>query len=429
MPAREHEQQQPPSPRLLQSTGTTQDVSKSKKLRQVVPADDAARRSDAGSPASAANAYTMVPNFIIDEFLSQLPAAEFQVLIYLIRRTIGFQRTSDTISISQFLQGNKRDGGCGVKNRQTLLRAISGLEARGLITATRQSNPMQGNTPTLYTVHLRRDPGNILQPRGEGHAPGASHILQPRGPQYGAGPHTPPGNILQPRGQSCFETKALVTKHDTQKKEHETKNMKSNNRTMDPVMPASFVVVASSESLNETGDNSPATPKQASTKEGADAADAIFGRLIVAGVTRTTAYTLLSTHPLEQIRQQLEALPFRRAEEPAAVLVRSIQQDWALPKKSTTHNQTKQQTAATSYKASENKQLEIERRQQRERVAAFMAGLHEQERSSIEAEATARMQEECGKTLDRASSAVAAQIYSAILSEVVSEKMSVAARK
>src|SRR5919106_799613 len=48
---------------------------------------------------------TQVPDTLFDELLSELSGAELKVVLYIIRRTFGFKRQTDTISISQLLHG------------------------------------------------------------------------------------------------------------------------------------------------------------------------------------------------------------------------------------------------------------------------------------------------------------------------------------
>ena len=76
--------------------------------------------------------YTPVPDELFDEQLPDLSGAELKVLLYVIRRTFGFKRESDNISLSQMLNGLRtRDGrvldrGVGL-SKKTLLQAIKSL--------------------------------------------------------------------------------------------------------------------------------------------------------------------------------------------------------------------------------------------------------------------------------------------------------------
>ena len=75
---------------------------------------------------------TQVPNIILDKLMYRLPDAEFRVIIYICRRTYGFQRESDQISYSQFVDGivkrdgTRLDGGCGL-SRPSVSKALNTL--------------------------------------------------------------------------------------------------------------------------------------------------------------------------------------------------------------------------------------------------------------------------------------------------------------
>lgn len=97
--------------------------------------------------------FTQIPNIILDEYLSKLSHAETKVLLYLCRRTYGFHKQSDYISISQICggittdDGTILDTGTGLSNKP-VIRALKTLEDIGLITSKRS----QGNT-TKYTMN------------------------------------------------------------------------------------------------------------------------------------------------------------------------------------------------------------------------------------------------------------------------------------
>src|SRR6266496_2183674 len=86
--------------------------------------------------------YTMVPDQLFDELLVELSGAELKTLLYIIRRTFGFKRESDAISISQMLGGiTTKDGrvldrGVGL-SKPALLGALRSLVARSIIESER----------------------------------------------------------------------------------------------------------------------------------------------------------------------------------------------------------------------------------------------------------------------------------------------------
>src|SRR5918998_799706 len=55
--------------------------------------------------------YTQVPDELFDELMAYLSGAELKVLLYIIRRTFGFKKDSDNISLRQICNGIKtREG-------------------------------------------------------------------------------------------------------------------------------------------------------------------------------------------------------------------------------------------------------------------------------------------------------------------------------
>ena len=94
--------------------------------------------------------YTQVPDELFDTLMVELSGAELKVLLYIIRRTFGFKRDSDTISLSQMLGGLKsRDGrqldrGVGISKR-SLLAALRSLHERGIIVTERRTSAERGN--------------------------------------------------------------------------------------------------------------------------------------------------------------------------------------------------------------------------------------------------------------------------------------------
>lgn len=101
--------------------------------------------------------YTMVPDQLFDELLVDLSGAELKVLLYIIRRTYGFKRNSDAISLSQMLTGIRtKDGkildrGVGL-SKPTLLGALRGLIEQGIITAERRRSSERGDEATVYSL-------------------------------------------------------------------------------------------------------------------------------------------------------------------------------------------------------------------------------------------------------------------------------------
>ncbi len=81
---------------------------------------------------------TQVPDEFFDFIMQDLKEGELKVILFIIRRTYGFKKSSDSISLSQMTSGIRtRDGrvlcrGAGV-SKKTLLEALSRLIQKGLV--------------------------------------------------------------------------------------------------------------------------------------------------------------------------------------------------------------------------------------------------------------------------------------------------------
>lgn len=106
--------------------------------------------------------YTPVPDELFDRVMRHLAQAELLVLLYLMRRTFGFKKDADSISLSQICHGittkdgRQLDEGTGLA-RSSAIRAIKGLEAKGLVVAARR--PRDGRIPAATTTYRLRFAG------------------------------------------------------------------------------------------------------------------------------------------------------------------------------------------------------------------------------------------------------------------------------
>ena len=104
---------------------------------------------------------TPVPDELFDFLLPKLGEAELRVLLYVIRRTLGFKRSSDQISLKKLVEGIKTadakvlDYGAGVA-KSAAARAARSLVEKGVLLAIRNSSPEKGDEPTTYVLHLSR---------------------------------------------------------------------------------------------------------------------------------------------------------------------------------------------------------------------------------------------------------------------------------
>jgi hypothetical protein len=102
---------------------------------------------------------TPVPDEFFDELLPVLSGAEVKVVLYICRRTFGWKKESDNISLNQMLHGiTKKDGtpldrGVGL-SKPTLLRTIKSLVEQGIILAEQRDSKEKGHEPTNYRLHV-----------------------------------------------------------------------------------------------------------------------------------------------------------------------------------------------------------------------------------------------------------------------------------
>lgn len=101
---------------------------------------------------------TPVPDDLFDELLSILTGSELKVLLYIIRRTKGFNKDSDAISLSQFQHGiikkggEQLDRGCGISDRQTIVDALASLETKKCISSEKNKTASGDNAVSIYRV-------------------------------------------------------------------------------------------------------------------------------------------------------------------------------------------------------------------------------------------------------------------------------------
>jgi len=114
-------------------------------------------------PGFSSPRYTQIPDIVFDELQHRLSGAEYKVLMYILRRTFGFKKDADNISLRQMREGivktdgTRLDHGAGVQSKATLVSAVRKLEEMGIIVATRNSSNERGDEATTYTVNMGGD--------------------------------------------------------------------------------------------------------------------------------------------------------------------------------------------------------------------------------------------------------------------------------
>jgi hypothetical protein len=122
-------------------------------------------------PGFSAPHYTFFPDDLVDVLLPELTGAETKVLLYIIRRTFGFRKDADDISLSQIADGIRtRDGrqldrGTGL-SKSTVTIAVKSLVSKGCLLAIRNRDPRRGDVATTYALRFQADPVSENRTRG-----------------------------------------------------------------------------------------------------------------------------------------------------------------------------------------------------------------------------------------------------------------------
>ncbi len=105
---------------------------------------------------------TAVPDYVFDFLLKILTGNELKVLMYIIRRTFGFGKNADAISLSQFKEGIKtKEGkvlnvGCGIGHNRLILASLKGLEKKGCIVSEKREAITGSKDTTIYKLRFKK---------------------------------------------------------------------------------------------------------------------------------------------------------------------------------------------------------------------------------------------------------------------------------
>jgi phage replication O-like protein O len=102
---------------------------------------------------------TQIPNDVIDSLMPSLSGGELKVLLYICRRTFGFQKDSDRISLAQIAHGittrtgKVLDHGTGLCKRH-VITALKALEKKNIISITRTVDETGLNAVNTYRLNM-----------------------------------------------------------------------------------------------------------------------------------------------------------------------------------------------------------------------------------------------------------------------------------
>ncbi len=106
---------------------------------------------------------TYVPDEVFDLLMPRLSDIELRALLYIIRRTFGFKKGADDISLKQMVEGittrdgRLLDGGCGL-SRPSVTKAVRSLATKNIVKATANYSSQRGNEATTYTLVFADQP-------------------------------------------------------------------------------------------------------------------------------------------------------------------------------------------------------------------------------------------------------------------------------
>jgi len=115
--------------------------------------------------------YTQVPDELFDVLLPRLSGPELKVTLYVIRRTFGFKKDSDSISLNQICsgittrQGDVLDSGTGL-SKSTVALALNALVQKNILIRHRNISREKGNEPTTYALNVIDSPLSGFRTRG-----------------------------------------------------------------------------------------------------------------------------------------------------------------------------------------------------------------------------------------------------------------------
>jgi phage replication O-like protein O len=227
---------------------------------------------------------TQIPNEVFDTLMSQLSGGELKVLLYICRRTFGFRKDSDSISLTQIAHGITTkagrilDQGTGLSKRHAI-NALKALEKRNIITVTRKVDETGLNEVNTYSLNIRASDNEVGTKSHQG-------IVNPPSPGVVNSPS--PGVV----------NSSAPTKQREQNKEEQNKDI---------------VVAQNLENF---------------------------------GITQSAAIKLIQSYPTQYIREKvamaqglLDAGSALVSQNPAGWLRKAIEEDYASPRISQRHRQ------------------------------------------------------------------------------------------
>ncbi|WP_151707675.1 replication protein [Acinetobacter junii] len=124
--------------------------------------------------------YSRTPNFVIDDmYMAQLSDKAFKCYMFILRQTVGFNRSKTSIATDTFKKY------CGIKRDETVYARIRELEQLKLISVTRTTGTTNQITilpnPSQTTVVLTNDTSTVEPHGGSTVEPHGGSTVEPHG--------------------------------------------------------------------------------------------------------------------------------------------------------------------------------------------------------------------------------------------------------
>jgi hypothetical protein len=130
--------------------------------------------------------FTPVPDEFFDHVAPRLNGGEVKLALYMIRRTFGFKKDNDNISLSQMLKGIVRsdgrrlDHGVGI-SKEPLIRALKSLEQKNVIYRVKQWDARGACVATNYRLNVKDYTPGLESNQGVSEPPGGPGLKSNQG--------------------------------------------------------------------------------------------------------------------------------------------------------------------------------------------------------------------------------------------------------
>ena len=295
---------------------------------------------------------TQIPDVILDHWMAHLSGAEFKIVMYVSRRTFGFGKDSDTISLNQLARGIRTrtgvqlDFGTGL-SRSSVKAACASLVSRGILIKTpstvagsdeRDENAYRLNLYAPMTVEgdSTEDLEEAIEEVGQKSAHVGQKMTYPQEPKKVGRNLTHVGQKSAHGGPEIRQGVGQKLAPQETDQETDQQETAAEGRSANPKAIRKLTASAAAFDFEEGEELTP---------EGL----ALSEELIRVGLNRVDAKRLAATSP-EECRRQLAYLPFKTdLKNPGAYLRQAIEGSYGPP--ASYHEARKQETEAQKKRA------------------------------------------------------------------------------